>query len=92
MTGYVLAADSWGQGYASESLEAMVVVAAQAGVRELSALCHTEHGASIRVLEKGGFVKDAFTQQPIVFPNLGDDVPQAVWRYVRHLSPQVSIR
>src|SRR5262249_38528998 len=55
-TGYVLAKEAWGKGYATESLRAVVDTARKAGVVRLYALCHTEHPASRRVLEKCGFV------------------------------------
>ncbi len=54
-TGCVLARDAWGQGYATEVLRAMVEAARAVGARRLYALCHTEHRASRRVLEKCGF-------------------------------------
>src|SRR5262245_2340885 len=59
VTGYVLAKDAWGKGYATEALTAMVQVARDLGLRRLTALCHPSHRASLRVLEKCGFVRDA---------------------------------
>ena len=56
MTGYVLARDAWGNGYATEALGAMVELARNLGVVRLYALCHPENSASWRVLEKAGFV------------------------------------
>ena len=70
-TGYVLAKDAWGQGYATEALIAMTRLADALGVTRLFALCHPEHRASAHVLEKGGFVLNA-TSIPASFPNLGD--------------------
>lgn len=69
MTGYVLAKDAWGKGYATEALSSMVNLAARMGVRRLYALCHPENAASRRVLEKCGFVFEA--TQNLEFPNLG---------------------
>lgn len=69
-TGYVLAKDSWGQGYATEALQAMVAVATRAGVQRLYALCHPEHGASWRVLEKCGFKRAVLERRYTQFPNL----------------------
>ncbi len=43
MTGYVLAKDAWGKGYATEALAAMIETAARIGVSRLSAICHPEH-------------------------------------------------
>jgi ribosomal-protein-alanine N-acetyltransferase len=87
VTGYVLAKDAWGQGYATEALAAMIEVARQVGVTHLSALCHPEHRASQRVLEKCGFVRDPDWSQPTEFPNLAPGVAQPVLRYELHLAP-----
>jgi len=57
-TGYVLAKDAWGKGYATEALGAVIDVARRIGVARLYALCHPQHRASWRVLEKCGFVRD----------------------------------
>jgi [ribosomal protein S5]-alanine N-acetyltransferase len=82
MTGYVLAKDAWGKGYATEALAGMLEVAASIGVTRLSALCHPEHGPSRRVLEKCGFVRDSST--PLVeFPNLSARVKLEALCYVR---------
>jgi RimJ/RimL family protein N-acetyltransferase len=73
-TGYVLATDAWGKGYASEGVRAMVDIARAAGVRRLYALCHVDHRASWRVLEKCGFLREGVLRQHDEFPNL--DPPQ----------------
>ncbi|MGH9382724.1 MAG: GNAT family N-acetyltransferase [Vicinamibacterales bacterium] len=75
MTGYVVAKDSWGRGYATEALEAMVALARRLRVMRLYALCHPAHAASQRVLEKCGFVKEATLHRHSVFPNLDRDMP-----------------
>jgi len=69
-TGYVLAKDAWGRGYATEALAAMVDAARALGVRRLYALCHHEHRASARVLEKGGFFLEGILRRHSEFPNL----------------------
>jgi [ribosomal protein S5]-alanine N-acetyltransferase len=69
-TGYVLARDSWGRGYATEALQAIVAIAGSVAVRRLYALCHPEHAASRRVLEKCGFTCEATLPQYAEFPNL----------------------
>jgi ribosomal-protein-alanine N-acetyltransferase len=84
-TGYVLAPDAWGQGYATEALLAMVDVARATGVRLLYALCHVDHRASARVLEKGGFVCEAVLPRFVEFPNLSAGVKSDVLKYVRRL-------
>jgi len=81
ITGYVLAKDAWGYGYATEALTAIVELARTVSVRSLRASCHVENIASMRVLEKCGF----FREKPdlyISFPNLGP-IPVESLRYVR---------
>lgn len=71
LTGYVLARDSWGQGFATESLGAMVTLADSLGVTRLSAQCHPAHTASQLVLTKNGFFLNAkFVAAS--FPNLSE--------------------
>lgn len=81
MTGYVLARDAWGHGYATESLRAMVDVATQCRVKRLYALCHTEHAPSYRVLEKCGFAREGVWRRHSEFPNLAPGQPSDVFCY-----------
>ena len=69
-TGYVLAKDAWGKGYATEALQAIVETARAVGIRRLYAICHTEHRASWRVLEKCGFLREGVMHRYTEFPNL----------------------
>lgn len=84
-TGYVLARDAWGVGFATEALRAMIEVARTIGVTRLHALCHPDHRRSQRVLEKCGFERDYDTITQLVFPNLDPDRAQAVVRYRRQV-------
>lgn len=86
VTGYVLAKDSWGKGYATEALGAIVSMAERIGVTQLRALCHPDHAASRRVLEKCGFVWDRLIEH-LEFPNLAPGAPQDALRYVRSSTP-----
>ncbi|MCX6549943.1 MAG: GNAT family protein [Acidobacteria bacterium] len=70
MTGYVLARDAWGHGYATEALRAMVDVARAARVERLYALCHADHRPSARVLDKCGFSREGVMRRYAEFPNL----------------------
>ncbi len=70
ITGYVLASDAWGKGFATEALTAMVDVGTDIGVRRLYALCHPDHRASWRVLEKCRFERDSSWNRQLAFPNL----------------------
>jgi len=86
-TGYVLAKDAWGKGYATEALGAVVGVAGRVGVVRLYALCHLENRASFRVLEKCAFAREGILRRHSVFPNLGADEPSDVLCYSRVLVP-----
>ena len=81
MTGYVLARDAWGRGYATECTKAMIDVARQCGVTLLYALCHIDHAASWRVLEKCGLTRERVLRQHSEFPNLAPGIAGDVYRY-----------
>ena len=85
-TGYVLARDAWGCGYATEALSAMVVLAGNLQVQRLCASCHPANSASIRVLEKCGFRLEVRLQESNAFPNLGAGQRQDCLRYVHRAS------
>ena len=72
-TGYVIAPPFWGQGIASEALQTMLELSGTLGVERLSAVCHPDHRASRRVLEKAAFVLDAHRPDTL-FPNLAGGV------------------
>jgi ribosomal-protein-alanine N-acetyltransferase len=72
-TGYVLAVDAWGRGYATEALKAVVTVAREVGVRRLHAHYHPENLRSVRVLQKCGFTEDSLARRIVWFPNLDSD-------------------
>ena len=83
MTGYVLAKEAWGKGYATEALRAMLEVAQGIGIVSMSALCHPKHRASAHVLEKCDFARDLRWTKQAVFPNLLAGVNQDVWCFTR---------
>lgn len=85
MTGYVLARDAWGRGYATEALRAMVYLATSLGLLRLQSLCHPEHHASQHVLEKCGFERDRAEARRFEFPNLRPGEPLEVLSYRRLL-------
>jgi len=82
-TGYVLARQAWGLGFASEALAAMVDIGEACGVQRLYAVCHHEHRASARVLEKGGFTLEGTLRRYAEFPNLAPGVLCDVLCYSR---------
>jgi ribosomal-protein-alanine N-acetyltransferase len=86
MTGYVLARDAWGHGYATEALRAVVDVAANTSVRRLYALTHPDHSASWRVLEKCAFEREGLLRGHTEFPNLHPGEPSDVLCYARILN------
>ena len=88
MTGYVLARDAWGKGYATECLGAIVNIARDAGVVRVYALCHVENPASWRVLEKCGFVCEGIWPRHTRFPNLDQEKLCDVVCYARRCSVQ----
>ena len=82
-TGYVVARDAWGQGYATEMLAAMVDLSRRLGIVRLYALCHPAHQASRRVLERGGFDLEGVLRAYAVFPNLERRGPDDCACYAR---------
>jgi RimJ/RimL family protein N-acetyltransferase len=82
-TGYVLARDSWGLGYATEAVRAMVEVSRQVGLVRLYAICHVDHARSARVLEKAGFSREGVLHRYLEFPNLAPGAPSDVYCYAR---------
>jgi ribosomal-protein-alanine N-acetyltransferase len=84
-TGYVLAENAWGHGYATEALRAVIAIARNLWVTRFVAHCHPDHVASIHVLEKCGFVLDPALRELHEFPNLQPGRKQPVLCYVRFL-------
>jgi [ribosomal protein S5]-alanine N-acetyltransferase len=82
-TGYVLARDAWGHGYATEALRAVVGTAGSLGVRRLQALCHPDHRPSWRVLEKCGFTREGTLLLYAELPNLSPGEPVDLLSYAR---------
>ncbi len=80
-TGYVFAKDAWGQGYATEALRGVVEVARVIGIVRGDAVCHIEHHASWRVLEKCGFSREGVLRRHSEFPNLVSGEPCDVFCY-----------
>lgn len=80
-TGYVLARDAWGRGYATEALHAMRNLALRLGVLRISAICHPEHRASWRVLQKCGFAREGVLRGHAQFPNIAPGVASDVLSY-----------
>lgn len=73
-TGYLLARDAWGYGFATEGLRAMRDLAFGLGLNRLHGVCHPEHRASWRVMEKCGFTREGILPVYAQFPNLAPGV------------------
>jgi RimJ/RimL family protein N-acetyltransferase len=82
-TGYVLARDAWGRGYATEALRAMVETAPQLAIRRLQAFCHPDHRPSWHVLEKCGFLREGTLRLYAELPNLAPREPCDLLLYAR---------
>lgn len=82
--GYILSGLAWGQGFATETVNALVTVATGFGLLELDAPVHPANAASIRVLEKCGFTPDGAPIQAR-FPNSGDTGQVNAIRFRRSL-------
>jgi ribosomal-protein-alanine N-acetyltransferase len=76
VTGYILARDAWGFGYATEALGAIVVLAPQLRLTRVEAFCHPANHASLRVLEKCGFQFEERRKGVFEFPNASPHDPQ----------------
>jgi ribosomal-protein-alanine N-acetyltransferase len=85
-TGYVVAREAWGQGYATEALKAIVEIGKTIGIVRLYALCHVDHTRSARVLERAGFTCEGVLRRYLEFPNLVPGVPADVHCYARVLN------
>ena len=56
--GYGLGSDYWGKGYATEAVKAFLpAMAKKLNIKEVYGICLAENTASVRVLEKCGFVQ-----------------------------------
>jgi RimJ/RimL family protein N-acetyltransferase len=82
-TGYVLARDAWGLGFATELASEMVRLADVAHLDRLYALCHPANRASARVLEKAGLSFEGILRRHAAFPQLETDQPADVECWAR---------
>lgn len=83
MSGYLLAREAWGHGFATEALRAVTELAPRLGVIRLHAFCHVDHRASAHVLEKCGYAREGVLRRHTVFPNSGLAGPLDVLSYAR---------
>ena len=72
--GYVLAKDFWGQGLMPEALSALSGLALEhASIFRLQATCDVENSASIRTLEKCGYVREGRLDRYVLHPNISSE-------------------
>jgi RimJ/RimL family protein N-acetyltransferase len=83
MTGYLLAREAWGHGFATEALRAVSELAPRLGIIRLHACCHVDHDTSAHVLDKCGYAREAVLLRHTVFPNSGLSGPLDVLMYAR---------
>ena len=78
---YVLARSQWGRGLTSEVTRAVVTWGlAQVSIFRVEATCDTENGASARVLEKAGMLREGVLRRYSMLPALGDE-PRDAYLY-----------
>lgn len=81
--GYVIARDSWGQGFASEAARALLDWAfKQEGIHRVSAFCDVENVASARVMEKIGMQREGLLRRYLLHPNTSSE-PRDVYMYAK---------
>ena len=79
--GYVLARKSWGRGYMTEAVKALVAWALKRPeVYRIWAVCDIENPASARVMEKAGMYREGTLRRWSVHPNI-DDEPRDSYCY-----------
>jgi len=70
VTGYILAKDFWGKGYATETTLAIVQEIKKVSKLKITAAVHPENTASKKVLVKAGFILDNNQEHTAVYPNI----------------------
>lgn len=79
--GYHIAKQFTGQGYATEAVKAFLPSMAQKlNIKEVYGICLTENTASVRVLEKCGFVQ--IFQRMGVYQGKESEIVKTVWKFI----------
>jgi len=83
--GYLVHRKHWGKGYATRAVKATIAWLGSCPPFERAwASCDTENAASIRVLEKAGFMREGMLPRYAPRPQLGDE-PRDAYRYALSL-------
>jgi Acetyltransferase (GNAT) domain len=81
--GYVLARAAWGNGYMTEAPQTLVrIVFDELPVSRVWASCDLVNGASMRVLDEAGLLREGVLRRYGVHPNLSEE-PRDVYVYAR---------
>ncbi len=89
--GYVLSKAYWGQGLMPEAIRSLVDIAfSSLSYFRVEATCDIENKASIRTLEKSGFIREGRLARYMVHPNLSAE-PRDCWMYAVS-KPQMAAR
>jgi RimJ/RimL family protein N-acetyltransferase len=79
--GFNIARSHWGRGYGTEAVRAVIDFGLELPeIYRVQAMCHVDNGASARVMEKAGMVREGVLHRYMLFPNLGTE-PQDVFVY-----------
>ena len=76
--GYVFNKDFWGKGYAKEACIAVIQEAFASGIHRIYAECDPKNAASWKLLEKLGFVREAYFKQNVYFWT--DENGHPIWK------------
>lgn len=77
--GYVFSRAFWGQGYASESVKAVIRhIFTKLEAHRIIAFCNPENTASWRLLERAGMKREGFLKKNVYFWK--DDQGQPIWQ------------
>jgi RimJ/RimL family protein N-acetyltransferase len=81
--GFTIARPQWGLGYGTEAVRSVVDFGlALPGVHRVQAMCHVDNGASARVMEKSGMLREGVLRRYMLFPNIAEE-PQDVFVYAK---------
>ena len=79
--GYVLARAMWGNGYATEALNAVICAGfTLPQIVKVTGICDVDNIASIRVMKKAGMVQEGVLRRHMVHPNISHE-PRDVYSF-----------
>lgn len=82
--GYLFSRAHWGKGYGIEAVSGLLDwVETLDGLNGISATCDTENFASMRLLEKLGFMRSGIARNAVVFPNIAAEPRDIYWYWLK---------